>query len=226
MATAAVRQQVDQALAWLDEAGTEKDLSNLARFGITATGALGVSMANVQKIAQRLGRSHPLALALWETDCYEARLLTAFVDEPGRVTSAQMDRWCRDFDNWGLGDTLCFHLFDRTPHAWKKVDQWAALEGEQQKRAGFALLACLAGHDRQAPDAQFLAGLRLIEAHAGDDRHFVKKAVNWALRRIGTRGPALRAAALEVAERLAASPAPTPRWIGKDALRDLRKKGK
>ncbi len=224
MATAALRQQVDQALAWLDEARTERDLANLARFGITATNPLGVSVSNIQNIAKRLGRHHELALALWQTNCYEARLLAAFVDEPARVTAAQMDRWCRDFDNWGVGDTLCFHLFDRTPHAWKKVHQWAALDGEQQKRAGFALLACLAGHDRHATDAQFLDGLRLIEAHAGDDRNFVRKAVNWALRRIGTRSPALRQAAIEVAERLALSPAPTPRWIGKDALRDLQKK--
>jgi 3-methyladenine DNA glycosylase AlkD len=136
-----------------------------------------------------------------------------------------MDRWCRDFDNWGVVDTLCFKLFDRTPHAWTKVTQWAAKRGEFQKRAAFALLASLAGHDKSSGDAPFLDGLRLIEAAADDDRNFVKKGVNWALRRIGTRNPVLRAAAIETATRLASSPQPSARWNGKDALRDLQKRG-
>lgn len=181
-------------------------------------------MAKIQGLAKRIGRNHELAIALWETGWYEARLLTAYIDDPALVTSAQMDRWCRDFDNWAVVDTLCFALFDRTPHAWGKVTQWADRRGEFQKRAAFALLASLAGHDKKSGDAPFLDGLRLIEEAANDDRNFVKKGVNWALRRIATRNPALRAAAHETATRLAASPERSARWIAKDALREWAKR--
>ena len=162
-----------------------------------------------------------LAAALWETGWYEARLLTSFVDEPARVTPEQMDRWCRDFDNWGICDTLCFHLFDRTPHAWPKVAQWSGASEEFVKRAAFALLASLAGHDKKAADEQFLETLPWIERAATDERNFVKKGVSWALRMTGRRNPSLNAAAVEVAQRLAASPEPAARWIGKDALKDF-----
>jgi 3-methyladenine DNA glycosylase AlkD len=215
--------QVTDVLAMLERVSTTRDYDNLARFGIAATNALGVSMANIQRVAKRLGRSHALALALWNTGVYEARLLTAFVDEPARVTSSQMDRWCREFDNWGVCDTLCFKLFDQTPHAWGKVDKWAGSRDEFVKRAGFALLASLAGHDKAAPDQMFRARLPLIERAAGDERNFVKKGVSWALRRVGTRSPALGAAALEVAERLAASDVPGARWVGRDAVRELQR---
>jgi 3-methyladenine DNA glycosylase AlkD len=142
------------------------------------------------------------------------------------VTPTQMDRWCRDFDNWGICDTLCFKLFDQTPHAWAKVDAWADKRNEFEKRAAFALLASLAGHDKTATDEMFIARLPLVERAASDDRNFVKKGVNWALRRVGGRSPALRAAAVKVAERLAASPEPAARWVGKDALRELAKRGR
>ena len=147
-----VRAQVEAALAALEKMSTQRDRDNLKRFGITAGKAFGVSMANIQALAKRLGRSHELAAALWDTGWYEARLLTSFVDEPARVTPAQMDRWCRDFDNWGICDTVCFHLFDRTPHAWTKVEQWHDKRAEFVKRAAFALLASLALHDKRAPD--------------------------------------------------------------------------
>ncbi len=153
--------------------------------------------------------------------CYEARMLTSFVDEPARVTSAQMDRWCRDFDNWGICDTLCFHLFDRTPFAWKKAVQWSASPREFVKRAGFALMASLVVHDKAAPGPRFLAFLPLIEQGAHDERNFVKKAVNWALRCIGKRDLALNLAAIAVAKRLAQSKEASCRWVGKDALREL-----
>jgi len=138
---------------------TGHDRENLARFGINATKAFGVSMANIQALAKRLGRSHDLAAALWDTGWYEARLLTSFVDEPARVTPAQMDRWCRDFDNWGICDTVCFHLFDRTADRWAKVEQWHDQSGEFVKRAAFALLASLALHDKLATDKLFVRGL-------------------------------------------------------------------
>jgi 3-methyladenine DNA glycosylase AlkD len=143
------------AVVELKKKSTPQDRSNLARFGINASNALGVSVANIQALAKRLGRSHELAGALWDTGVYEARMLAAFVDEPERVTAAQMERWCRDFDNWGICDTLCFHLFDRTPHAWAKVKQWSGKREEFVKRAAFALLASLAGHDKTAGDELF-----------------------------------------------------------------------
>ncbi|XXF75182.1 DNA alkylation repair protein [Myxococcaceae bacterium GXIMD 01537] len=211
-----------QALSWLKEKSTQHDLDNLERFGIAAKNALGVSMANLRLIAKRLGRSHALAAALWDTECYEARMLAAFVEEPERVTPAQMERWCRDFDNWAICDTVCFHLFDRTPHAWDKVAKWCSRRDEFGKRAGFALLACLAAHDKASTEAQFLAGLKLVEQGAEDERNFVKKGVSWALRSIGNRGASLNAAALAVAGRLAASTEPAARWVGKDALRELK----
>jgi 3-methyladenine DNA glycosylase AlkD len=133
-----------------------------------------------------------------------------------------MDRWCKDFDSWAICDTVCFHLFDRTPHAYKKVKQWAGWRGEFEKRGSFALLASLALHDKKADDEAFADGLELIEREATDERNFVKKAVNWALRSIGERSRTLNSAAIVVAERLAAMPEATPRWIGKDALRAFK----
>ena len=220
-ATPSLAAQVRGALGALERRATKHTLDGMARYGIFTDKAFGVSVGDVQRIAKPLGRSHDLAMALWDPGWYEARLLAAFIDEPERVTPAQMDRWCRDFDNWGVVDTLCFKLFDRTPHAWAKVTQWATKRGEFQKRAAFALLASLAGHDKTSGNAPFLDGLRLIEEAADDDRNFVKKGVNWALRAVGRRNVALNAAAVSVARRLAASPEAAPRWVGKDALREL-----
>ena len=158
-----LQEEVRAALSSLKKISTPRDRENLARFGITANKAFGVSMANIQVLAKRLGRNHELAAALWDTGWYEARMLTSFVDEPARVTPAQMDRWCRDFDNWGICDTLCFCLFDRTPHAWAKVTQWSDKRDEFVKRAAFALVASLAGHDKSAGDERFIESLRFIE---------------------------------------------------------------
>ncbi len=213
--------EVQSALSWLEKSSTKRDRENLARFGINAEKAFGVSMTNIQALAKRLGRSHDLAAALWDTGWYEARLLTSFVDEPALVTPAQMDRWCRDFDNWGICDTLCFCLFDRTPHAWAKVAQWKDDRDEFVKRAAFALLASLAGHDKSAGDERFVEGLRFIESAAGDERNFVKKGVSWALRRIGRRNAPLNAAAVDVARRLSVSSEAAARWVGRGALKEL-----
>jgi 3-methyladenine DNA glycosylase AlkD len=147
--------------------------------------------------------------------------VAALVDEPSLVTSRQMDQWCRDFDNWGTCDTVCFKLFDQAPPAWEKVHAWSDKRDEFQKRAAFALLACLGVHDKKAPDERFIGFLPLIEKAAGDDRNFVKKAANWALRVIGRRNVVLNEAALAVARRLAESPESAPRWVGKDAVREL-----
>ena len=178
-------------------------------------------MKNIQLLAKRLGRNHELAAALWETGCYEARLLTAYVDDPALVTPTQMEDWCREFDNWAICDTLCFVLFDRTPHAWSKVTQWSENRDEFAKRAAFALLASLSLHDKRTVDQPFLEGLRLIERDAFDNRNFVKKGVNWALRAIGRRNAALNVAAVAVSRRLSASPDAAARFVGKGALKEL-----
>ena len=173
------------AIARLEALATPKDLANLQRFGITSARPLGVSMASIQKVARALERNHALAQALWESGIYEARLLAAYVDDPAHVTVAQMDRWCRDFDSWGVCDTVCFTLFDRTPHAWRCVDRWAPARAEFVRRASFALMASLAVHDKKELDAVFLARLPLLEAAADDRRDLVRKGVSWALRTTG-----------------------------------------
>lgn len=218
MTTAA---KVRYVLAWLERRGTKRNREGTARYAIAAPKVFGVSMATMQTLARELGRDHALADALWQTGWYEARMLAAFVDEPERVTAAQMDRWAGDFDNWAICDTLCFKLFDRTPHAWRKIHQWSNRREEFVKRAAFALLASVALHDKKAPDEPFLESLVLIERAAEDERNFVKKGVSWALRAVGRRNQALNAAAIATARRLAASEAPAPRWVGKDALREL-----
>ena len=213
--------ELADVLTRLTAAATPKDLTNLQRFGITASRPLGVSMANIQKVARGVGRNHACAAELWDSGIYEARLLAAYVDEPAKVTAAQMDRWARDFDNWAVCDTLCFALFDRTLHAWRCVDRWASARQEFVRRAAFALMASLAVHDKAAPDSRFLDRLPLIEAAADDSRDLVRKGVSWALRTTGRRNPALHRAALTVATRLAMSNDAGARWVGKDAIRDL-----
>jgi 3-methyladenine DNA glycosylase AlkD len=212
-------------VAWLKRTGTKAYRDGLARYAIPSDKAFGVPVGTLRQHAKRLGRNHELAAALWDTGWYEARMLATFIDEPARVTSAQMDRWCRDFDNWAICDTACFHLFDRTPFAWEKVRQWATARPEFVKRASFALMASLVGHDKKAQDEAFLACLPMIEEGARDDRNFVKKAVNWALRSIGKRNAELNAAAIAASTRLVDSQSPSARWVGKDALRELTSPG-
>lgn len=222
-AAASVDARVRDALAWLKRKGSKAGREGMARYAIPSDRAFGVSMKDVQALGKTLGRDHALALALWDTGCYEARALCAYVDEPARVTAAQMDRWCRDFDNWATCDTLCFALFDRTPHAWRKVAAWTKRKPEFERRAGLALLASLALHDKGADDARFVALLPLVERVADNERNFVRKAVSWALRSIGGRNAALNAAAVALARRLAASDDRTARATGKEVLRELAK---
>ena len=212
---------VESVLVALRKESRKRVRDGMARYAIPSDNALGVSVADIRALAKRIGRNHPLALALWKTNIYEARMLTAFIADPARVTPAQMDRWAGDFDNWAICDTLCFHLFDRTPHAWAKIRQWSDDPREFVRRGAFALLASLALHDKTTGDRPFLGSLRLIERRAGDDRNFVKKAVSWALRGLGRRNRALNAAATELARSLSTSTKPATRWIGKDALKDL-----
>ena len=191
------------------------------RYGIVAPTALGVRVADMKPLAKRIGRDHDLAAALWDTDVFEARMLTAMLGDPALLTPEQMDRWRGDFDNWAICDTLCFDLFDKSPHAFAKINQWAGLNDEFGRRAAFALLASVALHAKKLPDAPFLERLALIEAAASDSRNFVKKGVNWALRAVGRRSVALNRAAIALAERLAASKVASERWVGKDALKAL-----
>ena len=209
------------ALDWLERRGNQAGRESMVRFGVVSDRAFGVAMRDMQTLARRLGRNHDLAEALWHTGWYEARMVAAYVDEPERLTPAQMDRWCRDFDNWGICDTVCFVLFDKTPHAWSMVRRWAGRRDEFVRRAAFALLWGLTVHDKSAADGTFVEALGLVEHAATDDRHFVKKGVNMALRAIGKRTPPLHAAAVNVATRLAASPHASARWVGSDALREL-----
>ncbi len=220
----AIADPVQAVLAALEaraSAGVREDMG--PRYGIVVERAMGVPMAAMLAIAKPLRPDHPLAEALWRTGWYEARMVACMIDDPALVTPAQMDRWRADFDNWGIVDTVCFKLFDQVPHALAKIEPWVSLNDEFGRRAGFALLACAALHGR-GDEADFLRGLALIEAHATDDRNFVKKGVSWALRAIGgKRSPALGEAARSLAARLAASPDKTAVWVGKDALRAFAK---
>jgi 3-methyladenine DNA glycosylase AlkD len=208
-------------LAWLERTGSKKTADGLARYGLPTEGAFGVSVGALRDQAKKIGKDHELALRLWDSGSWEARVLATLIDDPAKVTPAQMEKWCRDFDSWGAVDSACFTLFDRSPHAWKKIAPWIKRRDEFQKRAGFVLIASLAAHDKVATDAAFLKFLPMIEKGAGDERNFVKKGVSWALRGIGHRNHRLHAASIALARRLAQSEDRTKRWIGKDVLRDL-----
>jgi 3-methyladenine DNA glycosylase AlkD len=216
-----VADEVQSALRWLKAHSSKATLNGMARYAIPSDHALGVAMKDIKALGQQLGRNQELAAALWETGVYEARMLASFVGDPARITPAQMDRWCKQFDNWAFCDAMCFNLFDRTPHAWDKVAKWSSSNREFIKRTAFALLWSLSVHDKGAGDEQFVRGLALIERAADDERNFVKKGVNMALRAIGKRNRALNTAAAAAARRLSGSPNAAAQWVGKDALKEL-----
>jgi 3-methyladenine DNA glycosylase AlkD len=201
--------------------GSPANVAGMARFGIVSEHVCGVSVPTLRRIAKEIGRDHALSAKLWSTRIFEARLLAAMIADPAQVTRAQMDAWAREFDNWAICDGCCTDLFRKTRFAWSKAVQWSRARPEFVKRAGFTLMAALAVHDKAASDGRFLALLPLIERASTDERNFVKKAVNWALRQIGKRNPVLREAAMEVAARLKQSPSRSGRWIGSDAWREL-----
>ena len=212
-----------KALALLKRRSTRAYRDGMAHFALPSERAFGISVPDIRAVARQLGRSHQLALSLWKTGYYEARMLATIVDEPAKVTPAQMDRWARDFDSWGICDAACFGLFDRTPFAFRKVAEWAPRKEEFVRRASFALLASLAVHQKNLGDSPFLKTLPLIERGSRDGRNFVKKGVSWALRSIGSRSRQLHQRCLALSRRLAASDVPSARWIGNDALRDLQR---
>ncbi len=212
---------VDEVLAALRSRANAENVAGMARFGINPAGTLGVSVVEIRALARQIGRDHALALALWDSGMHEARILAVLVDEPKKLTGEQMERWVRDLDSWDVCDQACSNLFDKSPLAYDKAAAWSAETSEFVKRAGFVLMAMLAVHDKKAPDDRFSAFLPLIEREAGDERNFVKKAVNWALRQIGKRSPTLHPQAVALATALKAHPSKAACWVGADALREL-----
>lgn len=217
----AVEPDVDDVIAALQKRASKKTRDGMARYAIPSQRAFGVPVGEIRKLGKTLGKNHALAEALWNSGHYEARMLATFIDDITLVTPKQMDRWCKDFDSWAICDTACFGFFDRSVHAYEKVASWVKRKPEFEKRAGFALLASLALHDKRAENEVFLALLPLIEQGAHDERNFVKKAVSWALRGVGRRSIELNRASIAVAERLSRSADAAARWVGKDALREL-----
>lgn len=211
-----------RALRELRALGERRNVDGMARYGIRAKIVYGVAKPKMDLLACKIGKDHQLALALWRTGVHDARILAGMIDVPGEVSAKQMERWVRDFDNWDVCDGTCCHLFVFTAPAWKKAVAWSRRQEEFIKRAGFALMAYLAYRDREAPDAQFRRVLPLIEREAYDDRNFVRKAVNWALRNIGKRNLKLNRAAIRAAERIRRQDSRSARWVAADALRELR----
>lgn len=198
--------------------------AGMARFGIDASAALGLTIPQIRALARRAGKSQPLAEELWATGIHEARILASMVGDPHAISRSTMDRWARDFNSWDVCDSCCCNLFDRTPHAWAKIEKWAGNSREYVRRAAFATLAGISVHDKTAEDQLFIDALTLIEIYAFDDRNFVRKAVNWALRNIGKRNARLLPAAIACAGRIRAQGSRPARWIAADALREFRLK--
>ncbi len=213
---------VNGVLDRLRAAGSEANVAGMARYGIRPAQVYGVATPVIRSIAKELRGEPAMALDLWATGVHEARILATMVADPTQIAERQVEQWVHEFDCWAVCDSACLALLWRTPFAWRKVREWSAAEPEYVRRAAFALIAALAVHDKTAPDRRFLSALRLINKAARDERNYVKKAVNWALRQIGKRNAALREAAMAMAESLAASKSPSARWIGSDALRELR----
>ncbi len=198
-----------------------KALPGMARFGIPTHNALGISVPVLRRLAREIGRDHALAQQLWDSGIHDARHLAALIDEPGKVTERQMERWVKDFDSWDVVDGCCSYLFDKTPYAYGKAVEWSRRSEEYVKRAAFSLMAVLAVHDKQAAGAKFVKFLPIIKREARDERNFVKKAVNWALRQIGKRDLKLNRAAIKAAEEIRRIDSRSARWIAADALREL-----
>jgi 3-methyladenine DNA glycosylase AlkD len=210
-----------QVIDSLDALANPANVAGMVRYGISPTGTLGVPMPVLRKMAKEIGRRRDLADGLWRSAIHEARILAALIDDPKKVTDEQMERWVLDIDSWDICDQLCGNLFSRTTLAYDKAAAWSGRPETFVKRAGFVLMACLAVHDKKADDALFVGYLSLIVREAGDDRNFVKKAVNWALRQIGKRNPVLNRLSVETAREIQKMNAKSARWIAADALREL-----
>jgi 3-methyladenine DNA glycosylase AlkD len=215
-------------LKQLESLGSEENVAGMERFGIKSEKAFGITAPILKQFAREVKKQtadrHALALELWKTGNYEARTVAFLIDDPKQVMPKQMDAWAKDFDNWATVDGTCSYLFCRTPFAYEKAIEWAGKKPEFIKRAGFSLMAYLAVHDKKVEDEKLAAFFPLIEKHADDDRNFVKKAVNWALRQTGKRNLNLNKLAIETAERIRLQDTKPARWIAADALRELTSK--
>lgn len=200
------------------------NVAGMARFGINPDNTYGIPIPVVRKMAARIGKDHQLALALWKSGIHEARILAGMVDDSWQVTETQMEAWVKEFDSWDVCDQVCMNLFDKTTVAYQKAIEWSGRKEEFVKRAGFALMACLAVHDKSAPESKFVQFFPYIKGAATDERNFVKKAVNWALRQIGKRNESLRQAAIKTAQEIQKFDSKAAKWIAGDALRELTKK--
>ena len=215
---------VEEVLHKLESKARPDQLEGMARYGMAVERRLGVSVPDMRKIAREIGTDHRLALGLWKTGIAEARMVASMIDDPEQVTDRQMEAWVKGFNSWDVCDQVCMNLFEKTPLARQKITEWADREPEFTRRAAFALIACLAWHDKAAPDAEFIALLPVIKQAATDERNFVKKAVNWALRNIGKRNPRLNKAAIRAAKDIQRLDSKAARWIAADALRELERR--
>ncbi|MBM3145741.1 MAG: DNA alkylation repair protein [Chloroflexi bacterium] len=215
---------VDEVLEMLKAKAKSDQLAGMAQFGLVTEQRLGVSVPELRAIAKQVGKDHDLALALWKTGILEARIVAGMVGEPEKLTEEQMEAWVAEINSWDVCDQLCMNLFEKSPFAPRKIFEWSQREEEFVKRTAFALIACLAWHDKKADDEVFIRFFPLIQREATDARNFVKKAVNWALRNIGKRNLNLNQAALACAREIQQMDDKTARWIAADAIRELSNK--
>jgi len=211
----------EEVLKKLKSLSDPEAVKGMARYGINPRNNLGISIYKLRPIAKEIGKDHELALKLWNSGIHDARLLAVFIADPTRVTEEQMDSWAADFDSWDVCDQACTSLFDRSPFSWKKIFEWADSDQEFVKRGAFSIIAGLAVHDKKASDEQFLEFTSLIKRHAIDERNYVKKAINWALRNIGKRNINLNEKAIQTAGEIQKINSKSARWIASDAIREL-----
>ncbi len=206
----------------LKRLASPKVRAKMAYFGVKVPKAYGISQPVLHGLSRRIGKNHKLAEQLWSSGIHEARILATLIGESDKVTARQMERWAREFDSWDIVDAACCYLYAGASAAWRQVQAWSRRREEFVKRAAFSLAAYLSYKDKQAPDARFERSLHVIEREAHDERNFVRKAVNWALRNIGKRNLRLNRSAIRAAERIRRQRSRSARWIAADALRELR----
>lgn len=213
---------VDEVVQKLRALARPDQLEGMARFAIVGKERLGVSVPAMRKLAKEIGKDHELALKIWKTGIPEAQIIAGMIGEPEKLTEKQMEDWVKDFESWDVCDQVCMNLFEKSPFALKKIHDWSQREEEFVKRTAYALIACLAWHDKGAEDKVFIRLFPMIKEGATDDRNFVKKAVNWALRNIGKRNASLNKAAIELAREIQEIDSRAARWIASDAIRELQ----
>ena len=212
---------LDSIIIKLKNKARPDQLEGMSRFGITIRQRLGVSIPELRKMAKAIKRNHRLALELYKTKIAEAKILASMIAEPNQLTETQMEKWVKEFDSWDVCDQVCMNLFDKTPLAWKKIKEWSQRKEEFVKRAAYALIACLAWHNKEANDNQFIKLFPIIKNGSNDERNYVKKAVNWALRHIGKRNLNLNKEAITLAQEIKKFDSKAARWIASNAIREL-----